>query len=302
MGLVGVQHHHAHFAACLAEHGVAGRAVGAIFDGSGYGSDGTIWGGELLAGDIASSRRVGTLRPVRLPGGSAAIRQPWRMACAWLQECGEPAGPIGTLIAGVDSERWRQVARLARGEVASPLTSSMGRLFDAVGALCGLRAEVSYEGQAAIQLEAACDPCERDAYPIELGHTDGMIEIDPRETIRAVARDLRARLAVGSIAARFHAAVSEATVRACLIAAEEQGTELVVLSGGVFQNRRLLQAVLAGLASSRLQVLIPERLPLGDGGISYGQAAVAAQRQARAREGRAIAGRERSATCASEPS
>ena len=145
--LVAVQHHHAHLAACLAEHGVEGPAVGAIFDGSGFGSDGGVWGGEILVGDLRGFERAGHLTPVRLPGGDRAVKEVWRMACAWL---GPDADPLPAWIA----ERWAQVAALVESGTASPLTSSMGRLFDAVAALCGLRTEVTYEGQAAVELEA----------------------------------------------------------------------------------------------------------------------------------------------------
>jgi hydrogenase maturation protein HypF len=283
--LIAVQHHHAHLAACLAEHGEPGSAVGAIFDGTGYGPDGTVWGGELLRGDLEDFRRVGMLRPVRLPGGARAIREPWRMACAWLsaafgEEAGEHAPDMPLALAGrIEEHAWRAVARMARTGVRSPVTTSMGRLFDAVAAICGLRAEVNYEGQAAIELEAACDPGERGRYPISL--LDGeLVVIDPRETIRAVSADVRAGEALGAIASRFHAAVSAATVRALIHAASEGDSEVVVLSGGVFANRRLLEAVMAGLQAAGLHVLVPEALPLGDGGISYGQAAVAARRMA----------------------
>ena len=145
--LVGVQHHHAHLAACLAEHGVDEPAVGAIYDGSGYGTDGGVWGGEILVGDLRGFERAGHLAEVRLPGGDRAVKEVWRMACAWL-------GPDAPPLPGVDGERWAQVAALCESGTASPLTSSMGRLFDAVAALCGLRTEVTYEGQAAVELEA----------------------------------------------------------------------------------------------------------------------------------------------------
>ncbi len=165
--LVGVQHHHAHLAACLAEHGETGPAVGAIFDGTGYGDDGTVWGGELLLGDLVDFERAGLLFPVRMPGGEAAIRQPWRMACAWLvASFGEPRQPPPELARLVEPRLWSQVSELAVSGLASPLTTSAGRLFDAVAALCGLRAEVNYEGQAAVELEAACDLGEQRAYPM----------------------------------------------------------------------------------------------------------------------------------------
>ncbi len=156
---VGVQHHHAHLAAALAEHGVE-QAAGAIYDGTGYGTDGTVWGGELLRGDLLGFDRIGHLWPVRMPGGEAAIREPWRMACAWLLEIGEAVPP-----------QWEQVAALARSGLASPVTTSMGRLFDAVAALLGVRDTVTYEGQAAVELEALADANETAAYPLDLAAT-----------------------------------------------------------------------------------------------------------------------------------
>jgi hydrogenase maturation protein HypF len=280
--LVGVQHHHAHLAAVLAEHAEPGPAVGAIFDGTGYGSDGTVWGGELLAGDSGQVRRAGALLAVRLPGGAAAIREPWRMACSWLTAALGGQQEVPRSLAGVvDPDRWDSVSSLVRSGTASPLTSSIGRLFDAVAALCGVRAVVNYEGQAAIELEAACDPAERGSYSIELVRREGFLVLDPREAIRSVVRDLAERVAVGSIAARFHAGLARVTVEACVQAASEAGTEAVVLSGGVFLNRRLVESTASGLAQAGMRVLLPERLPPGDGAISYGQAAVAARRLAR---------------------
>ena len=282
MRLIGVQHHHAHLAACLAEHGESGTAVGAIFDGTGYGVDGTVWGGELLLGDLAGFERAGHLLGVRLPGGARAIQEPWRMACAWLGSIstGVPVMP-GTLRGAVAPRVWEQVWALSQTGPNSPFTTSIGRLFDAVAALCGVRASINYEGQAAIELEAACDPGERGSYPIAVSQGgDGELVIDPRETVAAVCADVEAAVSPGAIASRFHAAVADATVRACSALAQAGGVDAVVLSGGVFQNRRLLQATAAGLRRQRLRVLIPQRLPAGDGGISYGQAAVAARRLA----------------------
>ena len=279
--LVAVQHHHAHLAACLAEHGETGPALGAIFDGTGYGEDGTVWGGELLLGDLSGFRRVGMLLPVRLPGGERAIRQPWRMACAWLAVAGNAAPALPSALEGrVPARAWEQVSELARTGVASPLTTSMGRLFDAVAALCGLRAEVNYEGQAAIELEAACDGAERGRYPLPLTGTRELLVLDPRETIEAVLADIAAGVRVGAVATRFHGAVAGAAVAACARAASEHGADQVILSGGVFQNRRLLTETATGLRAAGLRVLVPERLPCNDGGIAYGQVAVAATRMA----------------------
>jgi hydrogenase maturation protein HypF len=275
--LVGVQHHHAHLAACLAEHAELRPAVGAIFDGTGYGTDGTAWGGEFLFGDVRSCARVGTLVGVPLPGGAAAIRQPWRMACAWLHTARGEAPSLPRSLAGmVDARAWAQVGRLVETQTASPLTTSMGRLFDAVAALSGIRAEVTFEGQAAIELEAACDAAETGAYPMPVSDIGAMAVIDPRPAIEAVAADADAGVPAGAISARFHAAVARATVAVCSRLAAGHGTDRVVLSGGVFQNRRLLESVSAGLERAGLRVLVPERLPVNDGGIAYGQAAVAA--------------------------
>jgi hydrogenase maturation protein HypF len=264
---VAVQHHHAHLAACLAEYGETGPAVGAIYDGSGYGSDGTVWGGELLVGDLRDFERAGHLWPVRLPGGDRAVRQPWRMAVAWLLEAGWD-GPLP----GPDPRRAEQVAELVRTGLSSPTTTSMGRLFDAVAALCGLRSEVTYEGQAAVELEAAVDPGERGEY--ELPVTEGGV-LDARPTVLAAAQDVARGVGPGVVAARFHAAVAGATAEAV----SRIGLDTVVLSGGVFQNRALLSSTASRLEARGLRVLVPERLPPNDGGVSYGQAAVAAARR-----------------------
>ncbi len=305
-----VQHHHAHLAACLAEHGETGPAVGAVFDGSGYGDDGTVWGGELLVGGLRDFERVGHLRAVRLPGGDRAVSEPWRMACAWLAEAqgGEGPPPIPDSLAGsmsgespslpgalaanvgrrasphqdlsavtVTPERWETIARLARSELA-PLTTSAGRLFDAIAGLCGLRTAVTYEGQAAIELEAAVDRFEWGEYAIALEDRDGMLELDPRAAVVTIVRERAEGVPVGVIAARFHIGLARATALACEQLAGARDLGLVALSGGVFQNRVLLELTIAELTRRGLRTLVPERLPPGDGGISYGQAAVAAAR------------------------
>jgi hydrogenase maturation protein HypF len=277
-----VQHHHAHLAACLAEHGEAGPAVGAIFDGSGYGEDGTVWGGELLLGGLEDFERAGLLFPVRLPGGDAAVRQPWRMACAWLcAALGErPELPRG-LRGRVKPDRWRQVSELVRTGAASPLTTSAGRLFDAVAALAGVRSEINYEGQAALELEAVADAGETAAYPLQVGGAEapgGPLVIDARPTVREIVRDVERGVPPPRVSARFHNALAVATATGCEIAAGRAGIDTVVLSGGVFQNRLLLGRTAGLLRDAGLRVLIPELLPANDGGIAYGQLAVASAR------------------------
>ena len=278
----GVQHHHAHLAACLAEHGELGPAVGAIYDGTGYGSDGTVWGGELLAGGAAGFERAGHLWPVRMPGGERAIAEPWRMACAWLV-AGAPAGagppaPPPPLDGQIERRVWDQVAGLASTGVASPETSSMGRLFDAVAALCGVRMRVTYEGQAAAELEALADRGERGAYPLPLEPPEAgrPALLDARLTVAALLEDLGAGVTPDVAGARFHNAVADATAAACAQVAADRGLETAALSGGVFQNRLLLERTAERLAGAGLRVLVPERLPPNDGGIAFGQAAVAA--------------------------
>ncbi len=273
--LIGVQHHHAHLAACLAEHGQRGPAAGAIYDGTGYGTDGAIWGGELLVGDLAGFQRAGHLWPVRLPGGAQAVREPWRMACAWLLEAVGPSGPPETIGTQVSPRAWEDVQRLAETGMASPVTTSMGRLFDAVAALCGLRLSVNYEGQAAAELEAACLPGELEFYPLHVARSPSGVLLDARATVRAIVDDLRAGETVEKVATRFHNAIASATASALVLIAADRDIDQIVLSGGTFQNRVLLERVSANLRHAGLKVLIPVRLPPNDGGIAYGQAAVA---------------------------
>jgi hydrogenase maturation protein HypF len=279
---VAVQHHHAHLAACLAEHGQTKAAVGAIYDGAGLGPDETVWGGEILVGDLRGYERVGLAFPVRLPGGDAATREPWRMACSWLSAAFESARPPipPALRAEVATGGWEAVCRLLETGLGSPLTTSVGRLFDAVAAICGVRARVLHEGQAAAELEGIASTAERGAYPlpvVEEGADEGtLLVLDAREMIRALVADLDAGCGAERAGARFHNGLAAATATACERAAEGRGLSRVVLSGGVFQNRLLVERTATRLGAAGLEVLIPRRLPPNDGGIAYGQAAIAA--------------------------
>lgn len=270
--LHGVQHHHAHLAATLAEHGETGPAVGAIFDGTGYGTDGTIWGGELLVGGLAGYERVGRLVTAKMPGGERAIAEPWRMACSWLTQMRAPLPPA---FADIAQERWNMVARMSMTGMGSPTTSSAGRLFDSVAAICGVRLEVSYEGQAAIEFEALADTDGGDPYPFPMEAKE-MIVLNPRPTFMAILADIDKGVPVATISARFHQTMAQATSEACVIAAERAGLDTVVLSGGVFQNRLLLRLTATALEASGMRVLTPRLLPPNDGQIAYGQVAVAA--------------------------
>ena len=275
--LVGVQHHHAHIASCLADNGEAGPVIGVAFDGTGYGPDGTIWGGEFLVADLAGFDRAGHLDPVPMPGGAAAIRQPWRMAAAYLAAA-YPAGPPESLAVAARNERsWAAVLTMARRGINAPLTSSAGRLFDAVAALLGVRDAISYEGQAAIELEQLADVGERGCYRAAVA--DGPpLRVAGADLVAVAAADLAAGVSRPVIAARFHNGVAAAIEEACLALRDRHGLDTVALSGGVFQNLLLTDRVVAQLAGRGFRVLVHRRVPCNDGGISFGQAVVAAAR------------------------
>jgi hydrogenase maturation protein HypF len=275
--LIGVQHHHAHIAACLADNDADGPVIGVAFDGTGYGPDGTIWGGEFLIADLTGYRRAGHLEPVPMPGGAAAIRQPWRMAAAYLEAAFPEGAPAELAVWQRNDQTWGPVTAMARRGLNSPLTSSAGRLFDAAAALLGVRDAINYEGQAAIELEQLADPAERSGYEAEVTSGD-VVGVRGADLIRAVTDDLAAGVDRAVIAARFHNGVAAATVSACRILSERHGLQTVALSGGVFQNMLLTARVTAQLAAAGFTVLTHSRVPCNDGGISFGQAAVAAAR------------------------
>jgi hydrogenase maturation protein HypF len=275
--LEGVQHHHAHIASCLADNGEDGPVIGVAFDGTGYGTDGTIWGGEFLAASLAAFERGGYLEPVPMPGGTAAIRQPWRMAAAY----------TGDLeVARRHPDQWSAVLAMAAKGINSPLTSSAGRLFDAAAALLGVRDAINYEGQAAIELEQLADPGETGAYParVEGGIQAGVpFRIRGSDLLHAVIEDRTDGVPAPLIAARFHHGVAALIEAGCLLMRERHGLDTVALSGGVFQNLLLLRATVARLEARGFRVLLHARVPCNDGGISLGQALVAANRVAASR-------------------
>ncbi|HTJ76436.1 MAG TPA: carbamoyltransferase HypF [Acidimicrobiales bacterium] len=276
---VGVQHHHAHIASCLVEHGRTEPVLGVAFDGLGLGTDGTAWGGELLVADLGSFRRVGHLRTVSLPGGDRAAREPWRMAVAWLAETlgAEAAERYGRTA----DDRWAAVLALALRPDALR-TSSAGRLFDAVAALLGLRRQITYEAQAAIELESAAagQPLAGPGgYELDLvDGPDGTLVLDPSPLLATVVAEHRRGAPTPAVAAGFHAGLGRGVAAAAARAAAENGLDTVALSGGVFQNARLTAVVAGELERAGLAVLVHHRLPPNDGGVSVGQAAVAAWR------------------------
>ena len=273
--LAGVQHHHAHIASCLADNGEAGPVIGVAFDGTGYGTDGTIWGGEFLLADLADAERAGHLAGVPMPGGAAAIRQPWRMAAVYLDAAFPEGLPGGLDVVRRNQEAWPAVLALAHRGMNSPLTSSAGRLFDAVAALLGLRDAINYEGQAAVELEQLAATARHDPYRAAL--TDGRpLTVAGPDLVRAAAEDLLAGVPREVIGARFHQGVAAMIGEACGLLRERSGLGTVALSGGVFQNLLLLGTVVDLLEGMGFRVLTHARVPPNDGGISLGQAVVAA--------------------------
>jgi hydrogenase maturation protein HypF len=275
-----VQHHHAHLAACLAEHGRDGPAIGVVLDGAGYGPDGTVWGGEVLIGDAGGYARAAALATVAMPGGEAAAREPWRMAAAHLRAAfGEDFPSLGLeFTRRLDRPVWRVLDRaIARG-LNSPLTSSAGRLFDAVASLIGGRDVNLYEGHAAVGLEALArrGPSTDRPYPLPLVTGDPM-RLDTSALIRAVVEDLRAGAPREAIAARFHAGLAAGLAVTCQVLRERTGIELAALTGGVFQNQILLESLSRLLRERGFEVLSHRRVPPNDGGLAFGQAAVAAE-------------------------
>jgi len=282
--VVAVQHHHAHVAACLADNHIEGPVLGVAWDGSGYGPDGTIWGGEFLVADTRSFRRFAALHPFRLPGGDAAVREPRRAALGLLHALlGDALFERRDLTPVADftpAELRLLVTMLARG-VNAPLTSSAGRLFDGVAALVGLRQRASFEGQAAMELEFALDGEAGGLYPFDLipageaGFTPGPwcpeLALDWRALLRAILAERAAGTAIATISARFHA-----TLAAMIVAvAKRAGLPRVVLSGGCFQNRQLVERAVAGLEAAGFAAYTHQRVPPNDGGLALGQAVVA---------------------------
>ena len=279
--LLPVQHHHAHLAACLAEHAIDGSALGVTWDGTGYGLDGTIWGGEFLLGDAKDFQRVAYLRPFRLPGGDAAVKEPRRVAFAMLWELFGDEVLDWDFVAPVRVLRPDErtlLAQMMRRGLNAPVTTSAGRLFDGVAALLGLHQKVSFEGQAAMALEFAADPHQAGAYTIDLvatsSPTASSFVLDWQPMLEEILSDLRRGVSSGMMAARFHNALVEAIVAT----AQAIGEERVALTGGCFQNRLLVERTAQRLRTAGFEVLLHRQVPPNDGGISLGQIAVAAAR------------------------
>jgi hydrogenase maturation protein HypF len=278
--LLTVQHHHAHLASCMAENGLDEAVIGVAFDGTGYGTDGAVWGGEFLVGDYRTFRRGAHLRYVGTPGGDRAIREPWRMALAHLRDAQAPLDPLAARLSRLDVA---VVEKMLERNFNTPLTSSAGRLFDAVAVLAGVRDRVSYEAQAAMELEWLAEGHPADgAYPFELCSPAGIetmgapLVVDTRPLIRAVAEEAGKGVRAGQIARRFHSTLVDLIAAVCARIRHAAGIEAVVLSGGVFLNALLTREAAARLGSEGFRVYRHRLVPPNDGGLSLGQLAVAA--------------------------
>jgi hydrogenase maturation protein HypF len=277
--LVGVQHHHAHIAACMAENRIDGRVIGLSLDGTGYGTDGQIWGGEALFAGYASFERAAHFAYAALPGGGAAIREPWRMAVSYLaQTFGEDfLGLDIPFVRELERGKAELILRMMAQRVNSPLTSSCGRLFDAVAALIGIRQEVSYEAQAAIELEmSGRSSSETDGYPFAIRRQDGYWQIDPSPLFGAIVEDLRRKVCAETISRRFHNGLVETLGRLACLLRQESSINQICLSGGTFNNLLVFEHLIRKLESDGFEVFTHSEVPAGDGGLSLGQALVAA--------------------------
>jgi hydrogenase maturation protein HypF len=277
--VIAVQHHHAHIVSAMVEHRIEGPVIGVACDGTGYGPDGTVWGGEVLVADESGFERAAHLACVPMPGSTAAIKEPWRMAVSYLHDAyGDAWSDLNLPLFEEDSgSKLRIIREMIVKRINSPLTSSLGRLFDGVAALAGVRSRVNYEGQAAMELEMAAADEIREAYEFTWEGRDP-IRILPAPVIRGVVGDLAHRTPLPVVSARFHNAVVQGLTEICVLIGRERELNRVVLSGGVFQNARLLTSLIPGLESRGFEVHSHRLVPTNDGGIALGQAVIAAER------------------------
>lgn len=274
---VGVQHHHAHIASVIAEHGLRGPVLGVAYDGTGYGADGTAWGGEVLIANGAEMDRLATFRPIALAGGDAAIRAPWRTALALLDDAfhGHPPLDALALFAQVTRHEVAVVRRMLAAGFQTVPAHGVGRYFDAVGALLLAKPRATYEGQLAAELNAAADPGAHGQYPFAIDGGPTPWRIDLRPAVRSIVRDLADTCAISVVSARFHRTLAAATVAAVARVVETRGAMPVALSGGCFQNALLVEDIIAGLSGTA--VYLNRQAPPGDGGLALGQAVIASQ-------------------------
>ena len=291
---IGVQHHHAHIASCMAENGIKHKVIGVAFDGLGYGDDGNLWGGEFLIADLSGYERVGHLDYVPMPGGNKAIKEPWRMAISYLYQIyGNDISSLPPLslpqfrnemMPKLNHTKLEIFMKMLSQRINSPLTSSMGRLFDAVASILDLQHIVNYEGQAAIKLEQIADEYETGSYPFNINTTVGahcsvpLLIVQWQRIIEHIIEDLKRKTERSVISAKFHNSIVEMVSQVCIILRDGNGLCDVVLSGGVFQNNFLFNRLVKKLVSQKFNVHFHKRVPCNDGGISLGQAVIANER------------------------
>lgn len=276
---VPVQHHFAHIVSCMLDNGIKGKVIGVAFDGTGFGSDGNIWGGEFLIADLKNFKRAGHLKYIPMPGGAKAILEPWRMVASWLENIYQDKALTLNIdfTKRLNKSKFKIIRQMLKENINSPLTSSMGRLFDAVASLVMGRDKVSFEAQAAIELEKLAfegidSRCSCYRFKIIKGDT---FVIDPSCMFREIILDLKRKVSPEKIAYRFHCTVAKMIKDTCLILREKTKVNKVVLSGGVFQNRIISELTLDLLHKESFGVFSHNKIPINDAGISVGQAVIA---------------------------
>ncbi|MDG5853700.1 carbamoyltransferase HypF [Clostridium beijerinckii] len=272
MRKIEVQHHHAHMVSCMAEHSIYDSVIGIIFDGTGFGLDGSIWGGEFLVGNRSVFKRAGQLKYVNLQGGEQAIKEPWRCASSYLYALGYDPEKI---IQGVDNEKIKVVKQALDSKINCFLSSSVGRLFDAVAALCGIRNSISYDGQAAIELENIIDYKIKESYLWDIKEANGIFNIQYKSIIEGILGDIQKKELISKISSKFHNSLIKASCDLVCKLREKEHIDKVVLSGGVFENHYLLKGIYVNLIKQGFKVFYNEQIPTNDEGISFGQLHVA---------------------------
>jgi hydrogenase maturation protein HypF len=292
MKKIAVQHHHAHIASCMAENNLTGDVIGVAFDGTGFGEDGHIWGGEFFTGSYAGFKREGHLDYIRMPGGEKAIKEPWRMAVGYIHHMNMMAMNKGaksqmmsmahplfsTVFSGIEEYKLSAVWQVLDKNVNCPLTSSMGRLFDAAASLAGIRHAINYEGQAAIEFEHIAEKSHCGIYPYDMPDVGESFKINVTPMMESIIKDRCCGVSTSIISGKFHETIADIVLKACLRIRKRTGLNRVVLSGGVFQNMTLLGKSMDKLEGSGFNVFIHSRVPSNDGGISLGQAMIAIAR------------------------
>ncbi|MBM2833697.1 MAG: (NiFe) hydrogenase maturation protein HypF, partial [Candidatus Brocadiaceae bacterium] len=285
---IGVQHHHAHIVSCMAENNIHDKVIGVAFDGLGYGDDGNFWGGEFLVADLSGYERAGHLDYVPMPGGVLAIKEPWRMAISYLYHMYGNDIPMLRLFntpkfIQEKNDKLEILIKMLSRKINSPLTSSMGRLFDGVASLLCLLHSVNYEGQAAVKLESIADERETEHYSFVM-NTNGVkscnapLIIQWQPVIKHIIEDMQHRIASSIISARFHNSIVDMVYQVCIILRDSKGINNVVLSGGVFQNNFLFSRLVKKLKLQGFTVYSHKKVPCNDGGLSLGQAVIASER------------------------